>query len=103
MNIQGRVVRFVLFLLAMFAAIGSFPPPAQAQGTCRPPVIDPFYVESEDQLVAGSRLMFTLEDPAGGAASVRISGIKRRIPLKEVEEGKNGLSQAANPTLTQKP
>lgn len=87
MNIQRRVVRSGLFLLAVFAVIGAYPPSVNAQGASKAPVIDQFDVESEDRLVAGSRLRFTVEGTAKATASVRISGIKQRIPLKEVEEG----------------
>lgn len=87
MNNHGRVVRFVLFLLAVFAVLGSYPPSAHAQNAAKAPVIEEFDVESEDQLVVGSRLRFTVEGTAKAVASVRISGIKRRIPLKEVDEG----------------
>lgn len=87
MNTQRRVVRFVLFLLAMVAVIGTYPPSTHAQSASKAPVIEQFDVESEDRLVAGSQLRFTIEGTSRAVASVRISGIQRRIPLKEVEEG----------------
>lgn len=78
-------LRFVIFLLAAFATIGIHPPSARAETASKAPVIDQFAVESE--LVAGSRLRFTIEGSPRAVASVRISGIEQQIPLKEVEEG----------------
>lgn len=87
MSIQSRVVRFALSLLTVFALIGTCLPSAHAQSKPKAPVIEQFDVESEDRLVVGSKLRFTIEGSTGSLASVRISGIKQRIPLKEVEEG----------------
>lgn len=87
MNIQRRVAGFALSLLAVFAVIGTYPSSTYAQSKAKAPVIEEFDVESEDRLVVGSRLRFSVEGSSRAAASVRISGIKQRIPLKEVEEG----------------
>jgi hypothetical protein len=75
------------FSLLAVAVAGTYPQPSHAQATATKPVIEQFYVESDDQLVPGSQLAFTIEGTPGGSASVRISGIKRRIPLQEVDAG----------------
>lgn len=80
-------LRFVVFLLAVLAISGIHPPSVHAEDISKAPVIDQFDVESQDRLVAGSRLRFTVEGTPASVASVRISGIEQRIPLKEVEAG----------------
>lgn len=77
----------VVFSLLVLAMAGIYPQPAHAQSTAARPVIEQFYVDSNDQLVPGSQLAFTIEGTPGASASVRISGIKRRILLREVEAG----------------
>ncbi len=86
-SIQRRFARLALSLLTVFVLIGVCLPSAHAQNKPKAPVIEQFDVESEDQLVAGSKLRFTIEGSSRASASVRISGINRRIPLKEIEEG----------------
>lgn len=61
--------------------------PAAAQSSKAAPAIAEFYVDTEDQLSVGSTLDFTVEGTPRGSASVRISGIVARIPLREVEPG----------------
>ena len=77
-------------LLSVFIGISALglSEPAAAQSSKVAPKISEFYVDAEeDQLRAGSTLDFTLEGTSRGSASVRISGIVARIPLKEVEPG----------------
>jgi hypothetical protein len=78
---------FSLFLLlAAFAPVGTISEPACAQRAVSPE-IDKFYVESDNRLAPGAELTFTIEGTPGGKASVRISGLQRNIPLKEVSSG----------------
>lgn len=87
MSIQHHFVRFALSLLTVFVLTGAFLPSAHAQNKPKAPVIEQFDVESDDRLVVGSKLRFTIEGSPRASASVRISGVNQRIPLKEVEEG----------------
>lgn len=87
MNIHGRWFQFAFLLLVAAAVLATALQPAAAQSSSSAPVIEQFYVESDEQLEAGSKIAFTVEGTPGAKASVRIGGINRRIPLKEVEEG----------------
>ncbi len=84
-----RGSRFPALLLSALVAILALghAEPAAAQRSKAAPVISEFYVDADEELRAGSTLDFTLEGSARGSASVRISGIEARIPLKEVEPG----------------
>jgi hypothetical protein len=76
MNVLRRLSRFFLLLLAC-APIGTL---------AAPPQIEQFYAD-QDRLVRGETVTFTLEGTPRGRASVRIDGISRTIPLKEVDRG----------------
>ncbi|MES2883218.1 MAG: hypothetical protein V4709_00315 [Pseudomonadota bacterium] len=83
-----RIPPFHSLWLALIAGWGVVSmSPALAQSSKAIPKIAEFYVDADEQLEVGSALNFTLEGTAGGNASVRISGIKARIPLKETEPG----------------
>jgi outer membrane lipoprotein SlyB len=60
------------------------PSPAVAQPV---PRIDRFGVDPGNRLVAGEDLIFTLNGTPGGAASVKIAGIKGRVDLPEISPG----------------
>ncbi len=77
--------RFLLIvsLLIPFILIA----PAAADDAKATPVIDNFYVEQVDNLDPDTDLVFVLEGTRGGAAKLRISGIARTIPMREVESG----------------
>ena len=86
---RGRWSALPALLLSALVGISAlvFTEPAAAQSSNAAPKISEFYVDSEDQLRVGSTLDFTLEGSSRGVASVRVSGIEARIPLKEVELG----------------
>ena len=87
MNLRQHVLSSVLLLSAL-APIGSFSGLAFAQQpAATPPAIDSLYVDSDNGLAPGAELTFTVECTPRGKASVRISGINRNIPLKEVASG----------------
>lgn len=78
---------FALFLLlATFAAAGTLSTPADAQRAAAPD-IDRFSVAADAELGPGTELTFTLEGTPRARASVRISGLQKNIPLKEVSSG----------------
>lgn len=85
MNIRNHFSSLFLLLVA-FAPVGTISEPAYAQ-RAGSPEIDKFYVESDNRLAPGAELTFTLEGTPRGKASVRISGLERTIPLKEVSSG----------------
>jgi hypothetical protein len=85
MNIRKYVFSASLLLSAL-GAIATVSPSAFAQKAVRPQ-IDSFYVEPSTQLTPGTDLTFTVEGTPRGKASVRVPGISRIIPLKEVESG----------------
>ncbi len=85
MNIRRRLLSLFL-LLAAFAPVGTVSDPAYAQ-RAGAPAIDKFYVDSDDGLTPGAELTFRVEGAPQGKASVRISGLKRNIPLQEVSRG----------------
>lgn len=85
---EDKSFRASLLAAALLLSAAVVSPKVRAQdGAASAPQISEFYVESEDQLSVGSKLLFTVEGSAGGSASVRISGIPQRIALKEVEPG----------------
>ena len=74
-------------MLLACAPIGALAPPAHGQGNrAAPPEIEQFYADQE-QLESGDTVTFTLEGTPRGKASVRINGIARVIPLKEIDRG----------------
>ena len=85
MNIANRFQKLFLLVLA-FASIATFAPTAAAKKSYAPPEIENFSVTPE-YLFPGAELDFTVEGTPHAKASVRISGINRTIPLREVAEG----------------
>jgi len=85
MNLRKHLLMFLL--LSAFAPIGTFSEPAYAQRAASPPEIDRFTVDSDNRLRTGAELTFKVEGTPRGKASVRISGINRNVPLKEVSSG----------------
>jgi len=85
MNIANRFQKLFLLVLA-FASIATFAPTAAAKKSYAPPEIENFSVTPE-YLFPGAELDFTVEGTPRAKASVRISGINRTIPLREVAEG----------------
>lgn len=87
MNIRKHLFSFSLLLLT-FGSMAIAPQPAYAKRAVAPqPKIDNIYITPANQLIAGTELTFTVEGTPRGKASVRVSGINRTIPLKEVEAG----------------
>jgi hypothetical protein len=75
----------LLMLLALVpAATLSATAHAQSAASTR---IDKFSVESDNKLATGAQLTFTVEGVPRGRAHVRISGMDRNIPLKEMSSG----------------
>ncbi len=86
-SVRRRLSMWSLLLMAMaVVAMMSLSPTAHAQRSQKVQIAE-FYVDSDDDLIVGSRLEFTVEGSPGAVASVRISGIAGRIPLKEVDSG----------------
>lgn len=85
MNIRKHLSSFSLLLLT-FGSIATVSQPAYAQRVMQPQ-IDEFYVTPANQLTHGTELTFTVEGTPRGKASVRVNGINRNIPLKEVARG----------------
>ncbi len=82
-----RIVPALVALLAV-CCIGLMPQPATAQRARQAaPVIDNFQVDLSDQLTPGSEIGFTLEGTPRGQASVRLTGLKKLIVLREVDRG----------------
>ncbi len=79
--------RFAAMLALALLMLFAFSNAATAQSSKSIPQITEFYVDGEEELEVGAKLDFTLEGTARGTASVRISGIAARVPLKEVEPG----------------
>ena len=85
-----RYQRLLSFLtpLLFIGFTASVPQLAAAQGKARfAPEISSFQVTTSEQPVAGSEIDFTLEGTPKGQASVRITGIKKTVALREVESG----------------
>lgn len=85
MTIDTRSLLSLLALLA-FCAMTIVAGPAYSQARSAP-TIDQFYVEPDSQFDPGTELSFTLEGTPGGKASIRLTAIKRTIPLVEAESG----------------
>ena len=77
------------FLLALFVFgfAGTSGAASKSDKGASAPIIDAFHVDPSNQVAAGTDLTFTLEGTPKGQASVRVSGIPRTIPLKEVDRG----------------
>lgn len=75
---------FLALVLAMIAAPGHAAPRYVVAAV---PVIESLTVEDFDDLSAGTDLEFTLEGTPRGRASLRIPGIPRTIPMREVDPG----------------
>ena len=84
---MNAIRRFFLLLLVC-APIGALAPLAHGQGgrAVAPPQIEQFYAD-QDRLERGDTVTFTVEGTPRGRASVRINGISRTIPLKEIDRG----------------
>lgn len=86
MKAQLRNQVAALFLLLPAAAVlVALPAAAVAQQAA--PEVQSLQVASDGGLDAGSRLQFTVEGTPRAQASVRIQGIQRNIPLREVSRG----------------
>lgn len=81
---MNRFYKIPAALALAMPLLAGYVPQAAAQAR---PTISQFDVDSDDRLAPGSRIDFTLEGTANGVASVRIDGIARKIPLKEVSPG----------------
>ena len=80
-----------IYTQALLAALLAFAVTAASAAAAKPaaaaPQIDNFFVEPVDQLVPGAELLFTVEGTPRAQASVRIGGINKNVPLKEVRRG----------------
>ena len=83
-SIRHRAVALFL-LLPVAVLIGALPTVAVAQQAT--PEVRSLQVASDGGLNAGADLEFTVEATPRGQASVRIRGVQRNIPLKEVSRG----------------
>lgn len=79
----------VAFLLALlvFGFAGTSGAASKSDKGPSSPAIDAFYVDPSNQVSAGTELTFTVEGTPKGQASVKLSGIPKTIPLKEVDRG----------------
>ena len=80
---KTRLYVLPLLLLLVFGFAGT----AGAASGSASPVIDAFYVDPSNQVAAGTELTFTVEGTPKGQASVKVSGVQKTIPLKEVSRG----------------
>ena len=80
---KTRLYVLPLLLLLVFGFAGT----SGAASGSSAPVIDAFYVDPSNQVAAGTELTFTLEGTPKGQASVKVSGVQKTIPLKEVSRG----------------
>jgi len=78
--------KLIVLLLALGSLAVFAPPAAAAKKSVAPPEIESFTVVPEE-LSPGAELIFTVEGTPRAQASVRIGGIDRTIPLKEVSSG----------------
>ena len=85
MNTATRFQKLFLLVLA-FASFATFTSTAAAKKDYASPEIEDFSV-SPEYLYPGTELDFTVEGTPRSKVSVRISGINRTIPLREVSEG----------------
>jgi len=83
-QLRNQVAAFFLLLPAA-AVLVALPAAAVAQQAA--PEVQSLQVASDGGLDAGSRLQFTVEGTPRAQASVRIQGIQRNIPLREVSRG----------------
>lgn len=79
-------VRTLFVSLALFLGAAIAPVLAQAAPVVTPQ-IDSFEVDAVERLEAGTDLAFTLEGTPASKATLRITGVKRIIPMQEVEPG----------------
>lgn len=80
-----RQVATLFFLLPVVAAVGALPATVMAQPAM--PEVRSLQVSSDGGLNSGADLAFTVEATPRGQASLRIRGVQRNIPLKEVSRG----------------
>lgn len=80
-----RQVAALFFLLPVAAAISALPATVMAQPAM--PELRSLQVASDGGFTSGADLEFTVEATPRGQASVRIRGVQRNIPLREVSRG----------------
>lgn len=80
-------IRWPTFLFFFLACALAAVAPAHGASSYAQPRIEAFYVNPANQLTPGTELVFRVEGTPYAKASVRISGVARNIPLKEVEPG----------------
>ena len=78
-------VAALFFLLPLAAAISALPVTAMAQPAM--PELRSLQVASDGGFTSGADLEFTVEATPRGQASVRIRGVQRNIPLREISRG----------------
>ena len=78
-------VAALFFLLPLAAAISALPVTVMAQSAM--PELRSLQVTSDGGFSSGADLEFTVEATPRGQASVRIRGVQRNIPLKEISRG----------------
>ena len=78
-------VAALFFLLPLAAAISALPVTVMAQSAM--PELRSLQVASDGGFSSGADLEFTVEATPRGQASVRIRGVQRNIPLKEISRG----------------
>ena len=83
-NIRNRVAA-LFFLLPLAAAISALPVTVMAQPAM--PEVRSLQVASDGGLSSGADLEFTVEATPRAQASIRIRGVQRNIPLREVSRG----------------
>lgn len=79
-------VASLFFLLPVVAAVGALMP-AMVMAQTAMPEVRSLQVNSDGGLSSGADLEFTVEATPRGQASLRIRGVQRNIPLKEVSRG----------------
>lgn len=79
-------IRTLFISLALFLTTIITPGVALAAPVVTPQ-IDSFEVDAVERLEAGTDLVFTLEGTPASKATLRITGVKRIIPMQEVEPG----------------
>ena len=87
---RSMINRLRLALLPLLAVGLMAFSPLTALAQSRPssaPEIDSFQVDVSDQIAPGSEIGFTLEGTPGGQVSVRLTGVKKLIVLREVDSG----------------
>lgn len=83
-NFRSHITAAFL-LMPVAATLMVLPGVAQAQRAA--PQLESLEVTSDGDLSPGSQLQFTVEGSPRGQASVRIRGVERNIPLREVDRG----------------